>query len=271
MRREARWASAVVSLTDCCHGGTFVYVRFLPRAGFLLILVHSGISAGTFSFAGTFNNDTDLQYFTFTLLQPTAGVALRTWSYAGGTNAAGQSIASGGFEPAISIFQSDGTLMNPGISGPCSNTGTPISTLLPDPVTGACADVYYPATYPFPGGQWAPGTYTVVLSIFANAAIGPTLADGFFAPQVLQLSVPSNFTCQVGSPGYQGNPPSVAVDQPFCDEWVAGVQRTGNWALDIVNVDSASQVGAVPEPASLGLVALGVLVAAGARRRGHSR
>jgi hypothetical protein len=232
-----------------------------------LVLPQSGIFAGTFSFTGTFHNDTDLQYFTFTVLQPTAGVALRTWSYSGGTNGAGQVIPSGGFEPAISIFQSDGTLMNPGISGPCSNTGTPISTLLPDPITGACADVYYPTTYSFPGGQWLPDTYTLVLSIFANAAIGPTLADGFFAPQVLQLSVPSNFTCQVGSPGYQGNPPTVAVDRPFCDEFVAGVERTGSWALDIVNVDDATQVGAVPEPASLGLVALGVFVAGGARKR----
>jgi hypothetical protein len=56
------------------------------------------------------------------------------------------------------------------------------------------------------------------------------------------------------------------VDQPFCDEFDPGVQRTGTWALDILNVDDASQM---PEPGSAGLAVLGsgLLLAAGYRRR----
>ena len=225
----------------------------------LLLLVCPLVQASSFSFTGTFNYDTDLQFFTFTLLNPTAHVTLRTYSYACRTNAAGQVILSGGFEPYLNLYMSDGTQMNPGVSGPCGGV------LPPDPVTGACGDVNYPTTLSFPGGLWSPGTYTLVLSTFANPGVG-NLSDGFFASVVLGQPVPSNFTCQVGPVGYQGNPPTVGVDQPFCDEFDPGVQRTGTWALDILNVDDASQM---PEPGSAGLAVLGsgLLLAAGYRRR----
>jgi hypothetical protein len=218
----------------------------------LLLLVSSHARADNFSFTGTFTHDTDLQFFTFTLASPTAGVALRTWSYAGGTNAAGQAIPSGGFEPYLNLYFAGGALdglqMNPGISGPCTvpPTGNPVVDLLPDPTTGACADVYYPTTLSFPGGTWDAGTYTVVLSTFANPGIG-NLPAGFFAEQVLGVS--GNFTCQV----YQGTPPTIPIDQPFCDEFAPGTQRTGNWALDILNVDSVTGPASIPEPSTLAL------------------
>ena len=226
----------------------------------LVLLLSPVLYASTFSFSGTFGHDTNLQFFTFTLSQPTAGVTLRTWSYAGGTDAAGQLIASGGFEPYLNLYMSDGTQMNPGFSGPC------VAPQSPDPVTGVCGDVYYPTERSFPGGLWDAGTYIVVLSSFANAGIG-NLSDGFFAPQVLGFPDPSNFTCQVGPTGYQGNPPTIAVDQPFCDEFLPGTQRTGNWELDIVGVDTATQASTVPEPESLTLVLLGGLAIWGRRRR----
>ena len=244
-------------------------VRSLHVAGLALLLLLSPlVRASNISFTGTFIYDTDLQYFTFTLLNPTPGVALRTWSYSGGTNAAGQVIPSGGFEPTLNLYMADGTQMNPGLSGPCTvpTAGNPISDLLPDPTTGACADVYYPTALSFPGGIWDAGTYTVVLSSFANPGIG-NLSDGFFAEQVLGLTPPSNFTCQVGAPGYQGNPPTISPDQPFCDEWSPGIQRSGNWALDILNVDSATGPSSVPEPASMILLVAGLAAIGVARRR----
>ncbi len=60
------------------------------------------------------------------------------------------------------------------------------------------------------------------------------------------------------------------TDQPFCDEFVAGVQRTGNWALDILNVDAAVvPEAALPEPGTLALGLLGglLLLPRGARSR----
>ena len=71
-------------------------VRSLHVAGLALLLLFSPlVRAANFSFTGTFINDTDLQYFTFTLLNDTPGVALRTWSYSGGTNAAGRRFRAG--------------------------------------------------------------------------------------------------------------------------------------------------------------------------------
>ena len=181
-------------------------VRWLHVAALTVLLLFGPPGrASNISFTGTFTHDTDLQFFTFTLLNPTPGVTLRTWSYSGGTNAAGQVISSGGFEPYVNLYLADGTQMNPGLSGPCTVPlmGNPVADLLRDPTTGACADIYYPTTASFPGGIWSAGTYTAVLSTFANPGIG-NLSDGFFAEQVLGLSPPSNFTCQVGAPGYQG-------------------------------------------------------------------
>jgi len=236
--------------------------RWKTLAALIFFLpIGSAAHATNFSFTGTFTHDTDLQDFTFTLASPTAGVALRTWSYAGGTNAAGQVIPSGGFEPILNLYLADGTQMNPGQSGPCTIplTGDPVADLLPDPTSGACADVYYPTTLSFPGGVWSAGTYIVVLSTFANPGIG-NLSDGFFSDVVLGLPSPSNFTCEVGAPGVQGNPPTIPTDQPFCDEWAPGTERTGNWALDILNVDSATGPTAVSEPAALPLTLAGVLL-----------
>ena len=107
----------------------------------------------------------------------------------------------------------------------------------------------------------------MVLSIFANAGIGPFLSDGFFAEQVLGLTPPSNFTC---GPDYQGSPPTIPFDQPFCDAFFPSVQRSGNWALDILNVDSATGPSSVPEPATLALLGLGLAGLGFSRRRAGS-
>lgn len=225
----------------------------------LMFAMYGYAMAGSnFSFTGTFTYDTDVQYFTFTVLNPTPDVALRTWSYSGGTNAAGNVIPNGGFEPLLSLWMTDGTGINPGVSGPCTgDTGDPLTTLPPDPVTGACADVYYPTTTPFPGGTWLPGTYTVGLSLYSNSAIG-NFSDGYLIP-LQGIPVPSNYSCMTTAPGVQGNPPTVPETSPFCDEWVSGVERTGNWALDILNVDSAAVISnsAVPEPGSVSLMLIG--------------
>ncbi len=232
-------------------------MKNLCVATLLAMAVAATAPAASFSFQGTFTSDTDVVLFTFTLANPTANVSLRTYGYAGGTNAALQVIPQGGFEPVLGLFMSDGSAMNPGLSGPCGGV------LPADAVSGACADVYYPTTLSFPGGFWAAGTYTVSLSVFANAAVG-NLSDGFFANVVLGLPNPSNFTCIAGAPGYQGTPPTIGEDQPFCDQSFPNTQRTGNWALDIVNVDSASVVGAaaVPEPATAWGIGMGLAVLA---------
>jgi MYXO-CTERM domain-containing protein len=231
--------------------------RFQALALFGLVLstAQLGVSSTDFSFTGTFASDTDIQLFTFTVLADTPDVTLLTLSYGGGVNSAGTTIDAGGFDPIISVFESDGTQMNPSSTGNCPSPQTV------DPTTSLCGDAYYPTTLSFPGGSWTAGTYYVALTENPNNSLGnlsfSDIQDSFFDGGVLGYGPNTNFTCQAGGNGFQGNPPTFSTGDPFCSEY-APVQRTGSWALDILNVDSA-QEGIAPEPgtALLGLLGLG--------------
>ena len=74
----------------------------------LFLLTVPGANATDFSFTGNFTNDNDVALFDFTVGASSPDVILRTWSYAGGTNAAGQVIAEGGFDPILAVFDSTG-------------------------------------------------------------------------------------------------------------------------------------------------------------------
>jgi hypothetical protein len=63
--------------------------------------------AADFSFMGNFTEDDEVQLFNFTV-GSTSDVTLRSYSYAGGINAAGQTIARGGFDPILALFNSSG-------------------------------------------------------------------------------------------------------------------------------------------------------------------
>ena len=65
--------------------------------------------AAALSFTGNLAGDNDVQLFSFTLAAD-ADVTLRTWSNAGGVNAAGQLVAAGGFDPIVSLFAGSGAL-----------------------------------------------------------------------------------------------------------------------------------------------------------------
>ena len=76
-----------------------------------------------------------------------------------------------------------------------------------------------------------PGNYTVSVAAFSNFALGPNLSNGF-----------------QDSGSFNG--------------------RTNAWAFDILNVNSAAQVGAVPEPGTWALMLIGFgAVGASLRRR----
>lgn len=118
--------------------------------------------ADDYSYTGVLSDPNQVLLFNFTV-GSSSNVTLRTYSYAGGTMANGTVVSSGGFDPILALFDSNGLKLDQNDDGgfahvPCDN--------------GYCYDTYLQRLL-------APGTYTVSVQAFSNFAIGPNLSDGF--------------------------------------------------------------------------------------------
>jgi len=191
--------------------------------------------AANFSFRGTFSQDDNVQLFNFTVGAPST-VTLRSYSYAGGTQADGTVIPRGGFDPILALFDSTGARINQNDDGFPPNV--PI-----DPPTGVSYDTFLQSTL-------AVGNYTVAVMQFNNFA-GLTLSSLF------SRQGQGNFTATSYPCGQSA----------FCDITRNG--RTNAWAFDVLNVAQATQVEAVPEPLTVGgaMLAIGGLTAARRKRK----
>ncbi|QDS94661.1 hypothetical protein FF011L_34410 [Roseimaritima multifibrata] len=208
--------------------------RFIFAFACLTMLVTSAeqVQAGlmNFSFTGVFGQDDDVLLFDFSVGAPST-VTLKTLSYAGGTNSEGNIISAGGFDPILSLFNSSGNLIGTNDDGSFPDVGI-------DPVTSSDYDTFL--SIPL-----AVGDYTVAVSQFDNfftGGLGDHISLGFL---------------------HEGNP-NFTFDEmygsnPFFND-VNGDARTAEWAFDILNVDSASAPGTVPEPTSLAILGFGALV-----------
>lgn len=187
----------------------------------------------SFSFQGSFQHDDDVQLFAFHLASDSS-VLIRTWSYAGGVNAAGDTISRGGFDPMLFVFDSTGLLTAEALDGVCD------SEVARD-LSGACFDAYLT-------NYLSAGEYTLALTQYDNFPVDFTLAGGF---------------TRTGQPAFTGD----LTGNPGESFWdITPDHRTSGWAVDISGADGAHPVDSVPEPTSLQLLTLALLtVAFGAR------
>ena len=184
---------------------------FLRAAVAATVLAASSVSAlaANFSFTGNLTGANDVDLFSFTL-GSTSDVTLRTWSYAGGTNAAGDSIPAGGFDPIVSLFFGGGSsaLL---IGANDDGIGVPV-----DLGTGLALDSLL-ESFALPAGL-----YTVALTQSANFANGPMLGDGFLG---------------AGNPDFDGRTSAWALDILNVD--AASVPLPGTLALFVLGLAAA--------------------------------
>jgi hypothetical protein len=205
------------------------------------LAISTATTTSNFSFEGLFLTDDQVQLFDFTLATP-GTVTFQTWGYGGGTNAAGALVSPGGFESVLTFFDSNGA----------DPDNIPVSCGAGNSYLGACLDAF---------GQesLAAGTYTLALTQLGNTSNCP---DNFAGDLGCGFSQEGNGDY---TPGTTGDPGCTA----FCGS-LGNTQEDGHWAVDILNVTSATQVGAVPEPTTwvLSIGGIAVLLAA-MRRRGN--
>lgn len=139
-------------------------MKFIPAFALAASLACSAAQAADFSFTGSLSNPGEVQLFSFSV-GSTSNVVLRTWSYAGGVNAAGTVIARGGFDPILALFDSTGLKVGENDDG-----GLNVD---PDAVSSLRFDTYLSLL------ALAPGNYQVSVAVFPNFAIGPNLSNGF--------------------------------------------------------------------------------------------
>jgi hypothetical protein len=195
--------------------------------------------ASAASFTGTLATPEDVFETTFTLSSSSV-VTFQTWGFGGGTNAGGQMISAGGFDPLIALFSgpvATATMYTDGSGNPLADAdnllNAPWSFVGNCPPAGMvaigsdsdCGDDFMQVLL-------APGTYTLVLTdandipnaVYDNGALSEGFAD--LTAGVFQTCDPVSNAC---------------------------ISPNGNYAVDITSTS-----GFTPEPGALWLMAAGL-------------
>jgi hypothetical protein len=244
-------------------------VRVIPLL-LAILLLGPACYAGTVSLSstGTLGTPEDVYEQVFTL-SAAANLEIQTWSFGGGTNAAGAAIPAGGFDPLVALF-----------SGPVESAS--IYLVAGNPAADADTFATYTGNCP-PAGTVAIGTGAGSVVCGDDALTVTGVPAGTYT---LLLS-DANYIPYAVNPG---PPDSSLLSDGFAD-LTAGVFQTCNttsdgtttcitptsdYAVDIVDLTGAdlgtgtgsgTGSGAVPEPAVGALTLIGLAALRMFRRR----
>jgi hypothetical protein len=217
-------------------------IRHLTRSIALLavtlaLLDHS-LSASTISYTGNLRTDANVtscgsgcvlgpsdsnydyaQYAAFVVpivVTSTSTLEAVSFSYGGGTNAAGNVIAASGFEPYFSLFGPTGDFIASTYFGTTCPAGANTN-----PSLGGCYDELLDA------GTVAPGTYSLALSAYENLSLAEnygsgTLADGFTGLGNLAPGEDLHYAFDLTLTSSSTPPPPSPVPEPVAEGLVVG-------------------------------------------------
>jgi hypothetical protein len=221
-----------------------------------LFAAAGNLSAGSLSFTGALDSPESVFEDTFTLTAADT-VTFQTWEFGGGTNAAGQAISPGGFDPLIALF-----------NGPAAT-----ATIYVDSSGNPLADADNLINPPWSYVGNCPPAGTV--------AIG---ADQDCGDDFMQLALPAGtYTLLLTDANYIPNSiyDNGALSEGFtdltggvfqtCDTDGSCITPDGNYAVDIVSTHA--DLTTSPEPGALSLLGVGLAGLAGLkqfRKRRHS-
>lgn len=151
------------------------------------------------SFSGNLSTDDSVSLFDFTVDAPSR-VGIRTFSYGGGRLANGTDISPGGFDPILTLFDSNSSFITFNDDGEGRV----------DPTTGSAFDSRIVRSL-------NPGTYTVAVSQFDNFHDG---SSGNPPQTGFEIQGEPNFTANNGCSAGQ-----------FCD--INGDSRTNQWVAEV--------------------------------------
>ena len=160
------------------------------------------------SYTGSFANDSDVQFFDFFLSADSSTVLINTLSLTGGTNAVGEVITGGGFNPYLSLWD--------------KSTGNWVF----DTVAKNIADeAVISSTASYSYGTLLAGNYLLALSQFDNMAAGTNLSEGFAAA--------------LGLASFAGSPPFTLNGGGGSGHWAVDINNVDSASIRAVPLPSA--------------------------------
>ncbi len=196
-----------------------------------IFLLPEPARAADITLQGAIATDDAVELFNLTV-GGAGSVDIRSYGYAGGTTSTGTVVPRGGFDTILTLFSASGVFIDDNDEG---------AGAAADPATGLASDARISANL-------AAGGYILALTQYDNFSLGNP-AGGFTETGNPNFTADPTFTTGGACPGNM-----------FRDlSGTAGRCRTGNWALDFVNVASVTPAPPVPEPGTLALFGTGLL------------